>query len=120
MSHITEFSISGLAGSDKVYSQKLNKDVNVFFGLNGSGKTSLLKILHSAMSDDVNILKNVPFKSAEVKLYSIEFNKVFTRTLKQINEHDKQTDAFDLRDAFLEDILEDMPLYELPDNAVKK
>lgn len=52
MSHITEFSISGLAGSDQVYSQKLNQDVNVFFGLNGSGKTSLLKILHSAMSDD--------------------------------------------------------------------
>jgi predicted ATP-dependent endonuclease of OLD family len=120
MSHMTEFSISGLAGSDKVYSQKLNKDVNVFFGLNGSGKTSLLKILHSAMSDDVDILKNVPFKSAEVKLYSIEFNKVFTRTIKQINGHDRQTDAFDFRDAFLDEILDDTPLDELPDNAVKK
>jgi len=32
MSYITEFSICDLAGSDKVYSQKLNKDVNVFFG----------------------------------------------------------------------------------------
>jgi ABC-type cobalamin/Fe3+-siderophores transport system ATPase subunit len=62
MSYITEFSICDLAGSDKVYSQKLNKDVNVFFGLNGSGKTSLLKILHSATSDDTNILVNVRLK----------------------------------------------------------
>jgi predicted ATP-binding protein involved in virulence len=117
MSHITEFSISGLAGSSKVYSQKLNKDVNIFFGLNGSGKTSLLKILHSAMSDDIDILKNVPFKSAEVKLYSIELNKVLTRTIKQVNGNDRLYDAFDFSDVFL---LDDTSLDALPDNRVKR
>ncbi|MEN8215572.1 MAG: AAA family ATPase [Pseudomonadota bacterium] len=117
MSYITEFYISGLVGNDKDYSQKLNKDVNVFFGLNGSGKTSLLKILHSAMSDDLDILKNVPFKSAEIKIYSTDLDKVFTRTIKQVNN--RQTNAFDFRDTFLDDILDDIPLDELPDNAVK-
>ncbi|MDM8561786.1 AAA family ATPase [Candidatus Marithioploca araucensis] len=116
--YLTEFSISGLAGSEKVYSQKLNKDVNVFFGLNGSGKTSLLKILHSAMTNDVDILKNVPFKSAEVKLYSIDSNQVFRRAIKQVDESNRQGDAF--KDIFLDDILDDIPLDELPENAVKK
>jgi translation initiation factor RLI1 len=115
MSYITEFSISGLVGKD--YSQKLNKDVNVFFGLNGSGKTSLLKILHSAMSDDLEILENVPFKSAEIQIYSTDLDKVFTRTIKQVNN--RQTNAFDFRDTFLDDILDDIPLDELPDNTVK-
>ena len=50
MAHITEFAITGLAGRTDVYSGRFNRDVNIFFGLNGSGKTSLLKILHSAMS----------------------------------------------------------------------
>ena len=65
MSHIVEFSISGLAGRKDVYSQVLDRHLNVFFGLNGSGKTSLLKILHSAMSGESRILRNVPFSSAE-------------------------------------------------------
>jgi len=94
MSHIIEFSIAGLVGNNKIYSQKLNKDINVFFGLNGSGKTSLLKILHSAMSDDTEILKNVPFKNAAVKLYSTQANKIFTRTIKQVNGGGKQREAF--------------------------
>jgi predicted ATPase len=61
----------------------MNRDVNVFFGLNGSGKTSLLKILHSAMSNDSSILRTVPFKYAEVKIFSITLNTVITRTIEQ-------------------------------------
>lgn len=80
MAHITEFTVEGLAGRKKPYSQTLNRDVNVFFGLNGSGKTSLLKILHSAMELDTAILKNVPFRSAEVKVFSQESKLVYTHT----------------------------------------
>ena len=83
---IIEFSIFGLAGYDKVYARQLNADVNVFFGLNGSGKTSLLKILHSAMSDDINILEGVAFQIAEVKIYSIALDKVFIRTIDAADE----------------------------------
>ncbi len=82
MSHIVEFTISGLAGRKGNYSRKLNEDVNIFFGLNGSGKTSLLKILHSAMSGDTDILRNVPFKHAEVKLCSTRLEKDIIHTCK--------------------------------------
>ncbi len=84
MSHIIDFSIEGLAGRKDTFTCKLNRGCNVFFGLNGSGKTSLLKILHSAMRRDKKILSNVPFKSATVRIYSIEFDKTFTRSIKKI------------------------------------
>jgi ABC-type cobalamin/Fe3+-siderophores transport system ATPase subunit len=58
MSHIVSFSVAGLVGRDDVYSKELNRDVNIFFGLNGSGKTSLLRILHSAMSNNGDILEH--------------------------------------------------------------
>ncbi len=94
MAHIVEFSISNLVGRKGVYSQKLNRGVNVFFGLNGSGKTSLLKILHSAMSGNAVILNNVPFKRAVVKIYSIHYDNVFTRVIeKTANTRAKTIDS---------------------------
>ena len=83
MAHIVEFSVSGLAGHEGTLSQRLNRDINIFFGLNGSGKTSLLKILHSAMSNETDILKNVPFKNAEVRIYSARYQKEFTYSIEQ-------------------------------------
>lgn len=83
MAHIVEFNVEGLVGRDDSYSQRLNRDVNIFFGPNGNGKTSLLKILHSAMAADSSILTNVPFKAAEVKIFSEHYGKVFTRTFKK-------------------------------------
>lgn len=85
MSHFTEITVTGLAGRDGVYKQELNREVNIFFGLNGSGKTSLLRILHSAMQDDPEILYMVPFEKAEVKFYSITFDKIFTRRITKSN-----------------------------------
>jgi predicted ATP-dependent endonuclease of OLD family len=81
MSHIVEFSVAGLAGRQAPYSQKLDRNVNVFFGENGSGKTSLLKILHSAIKGDVDILTRVPFTSASVDVYSVTYDKIFHRTI---------------------------------------
>ena len=83
MSHITEFQIAGLAGRKEVYAKKLNRDVNLFFGLNGSGKTSLLKILHSAMEGDASILQSVPFTAAQVKIYTQKHDLVFTRSIEK-------------------------------------
>ena len=79
MSHITEFVVEGLAGRKDLVAEKLNPHVNVFFGLNGSGKTSLLKIFHSAMAGDATGLRHVPFHRAEIKIYSITYDKIFTR-----------------------------------------
>lgn len=83
MAHITEFTVDGLAGRKDIISHKLNRDINVFFGLNGSGKTSLLKILHSALANNAAILRDVPFRTATVKIYSINYNSVFTNTIER-------------------------------------
>ncbi len=56
MSHIVNFLIEGLAGRPEPLEKTMDRDINIFFGLNGCGKTSLLKILHSAMSNDASFL----------------------------------------------------------------
>jgi energy-coupling factor transporter ATP-binding protein EcfA2 len=81
MSHLTEFSVEGLAGREETYARKRHRHVNVFFGANGSGKTSLFKIFHSAMSEDASILRNVRFQKASVTTFSVDFDRVFTRTI---------------------------------------
>jgi predicted ATP-dependent endonuclease of OLD family len=91
MSHIISFKVSGLAGRTDPIEIKLNRDTNVFFGLNGSGKTSLLKILHAAMSNETEILESVPFEKAEVKIYSINYDKVYTRSIEKPGHGKKGT-----------------------------
>lgn len=83
MAHIVEFKIDGLAGRKDVYAQKLKQDLNVFFGLNGSGKTSLLRILDSAMSGDARGISMVPFRAAEVTIHSIEYDRDFVRSIER-------------------------------------
>lgn len=80
MSHLVSATIHGLAGRKEYISLTFDRFVNVVYGLNGSGKTSLLKILHSAMSGDATILENVPFTTATVEIYSKSFNKTFKRS----------------------------------------
>lgn len=80
MSHLVAATIHGLAGRKKPVALKLDRHLNVVYGLNGSGKTSLLKILHSAMSGDASILESVPFTSATVEIFSKSYDKVFTRS----------------------------------------
>lgn len=80
MSHIVDFRIEGLAGRQDPFEATMDRHLNVFFGLNGCGKTSLLKILHSAMNNDASLLVRVPFTSASVTIHSIDLNKDFTRT----------------------------------------
>jgi len=46
----------------------LARDLNIYFGVNGSGKTSLLKILYSALQNDVRHLRRVKFDEATVVL----------------------------------------------------
>lgn len=89
MSHIVDFRIDGLAGRKGPVEMHLNRDINVIFGLNGSGKTSLLKILHSAMSNDVSVLQNVPFLSADVGIFSLTYNCVIRRSTKKTMRKEK-------------------------------
>lgn len=83
MAHIEHFQIAGLAGRDDIIEQQLDRHVNIFFGLNGSGKTSLLKILHSALSNDTQVLASTAFNSAKVSIHSKDFKKTFVTILEK-------------------------------------
>jgi predicted ATP-dependent endonuclease of OLD family len=67
MAWVKSVSVAGLAGQSGRLSLTFNRDINVLWGVNGCGKTSLLKIIHSALQDDAGILVRVPFTSAEVE-----------------------------------------------------
>lgn len=83
MAHIIDFTIKGLAGRKEVYKQRLNRDINVFYGLNGSGKTSLLRILDSAMGGDASRIVMVPFETAEVTIYSVDLERELVRSIEK-------------------------------------
>lgn len=89
MSHIVEFNVTGLAANEKAFGRKLHRDVNIFFGVNGSGKTSLLRILHSALSGDASLVANVPFRRAEVVIESLQFKRKFKHILERPDESRK-------------------------------
>lgn len=78
MAYITEFTVRGLAGSDHTLRCDLDRHLNVFFGPNGTGKTSLLRILFAAIRRNTTSLHRVPFDEASVSVYSEAYDTVFT------------------------------------------
>jgi hypothetical protein len=50
----------------------------------------LLKILHSAFSDSASLLQFVPFKAAEVKIYSVKHDTVITRSIEKPAKESEQ------------------------------
>ncbi len=78
-----------MVGRRDSYEQVLNRDINIFFGANGSGKTSLLRILDSAMSGDASILRRVPFKSAAITIFSSQYQRSFVRSISRTEESSK-------------------------------
>src|SRR5262245_17659982 len=92
MAHLVSFTVEGLAGRDGSVEFELDRHLNVFFGLNGSGKTSLLTILHSALRNDGSLLRRIAFKSARVVLYSEDNQREFvletTKVMKSPNRPD--------------------------------
>lgn len=91
MAWIVSFTVEGLAGRSKPVSQLLHRNVNVFWGFNGSGKTSLLKILHSAMRNDSSSLLRVPFKSARVVIQ--DGASRLERSISNVSEYQPTLDA---------------------------
>ena len=83
MAQILQCTVAGLAGREAVLTHVFNPDVNVIFGFNGSGKTSLLKILHSALLNDASSLFDVPFSEAEVIIGPGPLNPQLVRRVKK-------------------------------------
>lgn len=78
MTYVHSFEIAGLAGQAGKISRVLDRHVNVFWGLNGTGKTTLLRILHSALQNDASLITNLPFETATVRFWSND-SQVFVR-----------------------------------------
>jgi ABC-type cobalamin/Fe3+-siderophores transport system ATPase subunit len=76
MAHITRIRIEGLLGRELPIEMTLDRTVNVFFGENGCGKTTLLKILQSALSQDGDAMISLPVERAEVDIYSVTDERV--------------------------------------------
>ncbi|WP_192806132.1 AAA family ATPase [Streptomyces sp. SS1-1] len=66
--HVKSVRVEGLSGRKKTYEQELNPDVNIFFGFNGTGKTTLLRIIHCALNEELVPLIGAPFRSATVEI----------------------------------------------------
>jgi predicted ATP-binding protein involved in virulence len=74
---VLSFEIRGLNGRKVPLSYDLDRHVNVFFGPNGSGKTSILKILHSALQNEPELISSVAYQSASVEIHSLRHDRNF-------------------------------------------
>ena len=102
MAHIESFTIEGLAGRAQPVTRVLDMHLNVFWGLNGSGKTSLLKILHSALENDASSLRRVPFRSALVNIRSGErtIRRTFVAAEPDPAASESETSAFEFGESW--------------------
>jgi predicted ATPase len=80
MAHITEISIEGLLGRSEPIKLTLKRGVNIFFGENGCGKTTLLKVLDAALSRDGSAMERLPVSKATVDIFSIADDRVYRHT----------------------------------------
>ena len=74
---IESFKITKLWGYRDI-NLTFHKDVNILIGPNGSGKTTILNLLHSILSLDVQPLLDAGFNQAEIKLRSFKGKSVNT------------------------------------------
>ena len=76
---IEYFKIDKLWGHQNI-NIPFNKDVNVLIGPNGSGKTTVLTLLHAILSGDLRSILDIKFEQAEIRLRSFKGRSV--RTIK--------------------------------------
>lgn len=92
MLRVKRIEVEGLAGRKAPVVVEFNEDVTILFGQNGCGKTSLLKLIHCALSDEIALLENVMFKKASVTFTHDNYEGNLTRTL--INKDIRQGEMF--------------------------
>lgn len=74
MLKITEIKIKGFWERGIVHCN-FNKDVNIIIGRNGTGKTTLMNILHSVLTCDLNGLVESSFEEVSIQLESGSLSK---------------------------------------------
>ncbi|MFW3386014.1 UNVERIFIED_CONTAM: AAA family ATPase [Kocuria sp. CPCC 205274] len=78
---VKSLSVTGLAGSTKRQEFDLNPDINIFWGLNGCGKSSLLKLISAAFRCSNKGLSEIPFKEFSAKFYDPDSNLTVERSI---------------------------------------
>src|ERR1700748_2694070 len=96
MTTLLEVTIEGLAGRGDAVHYALNRNLNIFFGLNGSGKTSLLKIIDAGFDDENESISNLAFRSARIKFYSAMKNLNVIRSISSQRESDPRDRESDI------------------------
>lgn len=82
---IESFEVVNLLGREGTLSLRLHSDLNIFTGRNGSGKTSILKLLWYVLSGNILIaLREIDFTSVTLKtdLYEITIHRLSSNTCK--------------------------------------
>uniref|UniRef100_UPI0019D18866 AAA family ATPase n=1 Tax=Acinetobacter baumannii TaxID=470 RepID=UPI0019D18866 len=72
---IKSFTVDGLLGSHDAICLDFNEDLNIFTGRNGSGKTTILKLMWYLISGNFDkAVAEINFKSATLKtdIYTLE------------------------------------------------
>jgi energy-coupling factor transporter ATP-binding protein EcfA2 len=108
MAWVKSIEIDGLAGRDYSFTIEFNRSLNVLWGVNGCGKTSLLRIIHSALQNDAEILTRTPFTSASVVFESDTGGPVFTRVYEAVSRSKaRKMDEAEIVDAINDDVAYD-------------
>lgn len=92
VSYIDDVTIRGLAGREGERTYKFDRNINIFWGANGSGKTSLLRIIHAALNDNTSGLDRVPFEYARINVRSDSSDRLLVRTIDMSSSTDESGD----------------------------
>ncbi|MGQ0479725.1 MAG: AAA family ATPase [Pseudonocardia sp.] len=92
MAWVKSVSVAGLAGRPGTVVLAFDRHVNVLWGVNGCGKTSLLKIIHSALRDDAKSLVRAQFDSAEVSFVDDLSGTAYRRRLTRHGASRQETE----------------------------
>ena len=69
--------IFGFWENAKVHSN-FNKDINIFIGKNGTGKTTFIRILQSVLTANISMMTALSFSKVILKFSSINDDEIFT------------------------------------------
>lgn len=97
MTRVDYLRVEGLAGRKGSIEINFDPRTNVIFGLNGTGKSSLLRILAASFTNDSKSLQKLPFREAEIRFWTHKHAESVTRRIRILESSSITTET--MRDA---------------------